>query len=665
MTTVDAAPRAQTWPEVDAFQDLLATLARGLDVREFFQRLAGIAKRIVPYDEAHFAVLTEDGGGVCLHAAVPDDAVEALPVERTSTLLDADDQSRLLDVVPGPDRGLQSGIRVPVKIDGRVVGVFALFTRQPEVFSVADVHHAEHLAGYLAVAVAHRRLAKHASDAVERDRAASMATAMELLHAIADALDIRTIFARVSEIANQMLRHDALTLCFVHEDGHVVRQVTSADDLSDLPEEPGWVKLTTERRDELFIHDLTTEPFPATAAEDRRNRLVRAGYRSVLAVFARARDQMMIVSFWAKRPHAFDERDVPAARRIVDYIALAVSHEQLAEAAQQIAEARAHANQLEARVHVLTRELESKSHLRVVGVSREWRDVLKKATQVAGTDTTVLLIGESGTGKEVVARFIHRASPRSAGPFVALNCAALPEQLLESELFGYERGAFTGAHQAKPGQIELASGGVLLLDEVSEMSLSAQAKFLRVLQEHEFQRLGGTRTLKANIRVVAATNRDLRAAVERGTFREDLFYRLQVFDIQIAPLRERRADILPLSEAFLRDIGKSFGRPPGGLTADAREALLRYDWPGNVRELHNALERAAILCEGGLIDAEQLALHGGSRSPQQSISDLSTIEREAIVKVLRETRWNKVKSARRLGLTRTQLYHRIRKYGLS
>jgi transcriptional regulator with PAS, ATPase and Fis domain len=246
-----------------------------------------------------------------------------------------------------------------------------------------------------------------------------------------------------------------------------------------------------------------------------------------------------------------------------------------------------------------------------------------------------------------------------------LNCAALPEQLLESELFGYERGAFTGAHQAKPGQIELASGGVLLLDEVSEMSLSAQAKFLRVLQEHEFQRLGGTRTLKANIRVVAATNRDLRAAVERGTFREDLFYRLQVFDLQIAPLRERRADILPLSEAFLRDIGKSFGRPPGGLTADAREALLRYDWPGNVRELHNALERAAILCEGGLIDAEHLALHAGSRSPQQSISDLSTIEREAIVKVLRETRWNKAKSARRLGLTRTQLYHRIRKYGLS
>ena len=166
------------------------------------------------------------------------------------------------------------------------------------------------------------------------------------------------------------------------------------------------------------------------------------------------------------------------------------------------------------------------SHLRVVGESVEWRGVLRKATQVAPTDTTVLITGESGTGKEVVARFIHAASARRNRPFVALNCAALPEQLLESELFGYERGAFTSAQQSKPGQVELASGGVLFLDEVSEMSLSAQAKFLRFLQEREFQRLGGTRLIKANIRVIAATNRDLRKAVERGDFREDLFYRL-------------------------------------------------------------------------------------------------------------------------------------------
>jgi two-component system response regulator FlrC len=361
---------------------------------------------------------------------------------------------------------------------------------------------------------------------------------------------------------------------------------------------------------------------------------------------------------------AFAEHDLPLARRIADYVALSVSHEQLVEVERQAAEAQARAERLEARLQMLSEELESKTQIRVVGESAEWLDVLKKATQVAETETTVLVAGESGTGKEVVARFIHRASARSRGPFVALNCAALPEQLLESELFGYERGAFTSAQQSKPGQIEIASGGVLLLDEVTEMSLAAQAKFLRVLQEREFQRLGGTRILKANIRVIAATNRDLRKAVDRGDFREDLYYRLKVFDIAIAPLRKRSADILPLGEALLRDIGKSFGRPPAGLTRDAREALLRYHWPGNVRELRNALERAAILCEGGLIRPEHLALEATSKPPDAVSTDLGTIERETIEQVLRECRWNRTHAAKRLGLTRTQLYLRLQKYRL-
>jgi transcriptional regulator with PAS, ATPase and Fis domain len=192
---------------------------------------------------------------------------------------------------------------------------------------------------------------------------------------------------------------------------------------------------------------------------------------------------------------------------------------------------------------------------RAVGASEVWKAALKRAALVAPTDATVLLTGESGTGKEVVARLVHRASMRRGGPFVAINCAALPEQLLESELFGYERGAFTGAQHGKPGQIELAAGGLLFLDEVSEMSLSAQAKFLRVLQEREFMRLGGTRAIKANIRVIAATNRDLRHAIDHGAFRDDLYYRLQVFDIPLPPLRERRGDILLLATRASRTSG--------------------------------------------------------------------------------------------------------------
>ena len=300
----------------------------------------------------------------------------------------------------------------------------------------------------------------------------------------------------------------------------------------------------------------------------------------------------------------------------------------------------------------------------VIGQSPPWRQVLRQAAQVAATGTTVFLQGESGTGKEVVARFIHRASPRRNGPFVAINCAALPEQLLESELFGYERGAFTGAHLSKVGHIEVASSGVLFLDEVSEMSLTAQAKLLRVLQEREFQRLGGTRVVKANVRVIAASNRDLQSAVTEGRFREDLFYRLRVFDIHIPPLRERRGDIPLLTDAFLQGFSRSTGCSSAGLTADAQDTLLQYEWPGNVRELHNALERAAILCEGGPITAEHLSLRGPGVAAPRRRAILPDVERRAIEQALHETAWNKSKAARRLGITRTQLYGRLRKYGL-
>jgi transcriptional regulator with GAF, ATPase, and Fis domain len=267
-----------------------------------------------------------------------------------------------------------------------------------------------------------------------------------------------------------------------------------------------------------------------------------------------------------------------------------------------------------------------------------------------------------------------------------LNCAALPEQLLEAELFGYERGAFTGAAQSKPGQLEQAGGGTLFLDEVGEMAPAAQAKFLRVLQEREFQRLGGTRVLRTDARVVAATNRDLQHAMQHGQFREDLYYRLNVFAIRLPPLRDRRDDVMPLSEAFLAEYGRSLGRPPAGISRDARKRLMEYHWPGNVRELRNILERAAILCDGGLITAEHLALtavpvarHAPPPPPPRedapvdpppaprdaaASGDLPSMERAMIDQALQDARFNKSKAAQALGLTRAQLYVRMRKYGL-
>jgi transcriptional regulator with GAF, ATPase, and Fis domain len=352
-----------------------------------------------------------------------------------------------------------------------------------------------------------------------------------------------------------------------------------------------------------------------------------------------------------------------------------MAHHQLAEEARRAAAAQDRAARLEERVHVLVEELETRSPHRALGRSKRWRDVLAQATKVAPTDTTVLLTGESGTGKEVVARFIHRGSVRKDGPFVALNCAALPEQLLESELFGHEKGAFTGAVNVRAGKIEQAARGVLFLDEVGEMSPAVQAKFLRVLQEREFQRLGGTRTLKADVRVLAATNRNLKAAIAQGGFREDLFYRLAVFDIALPPLRERPEDIPLLVEAFLEEIGRSVGRPAAGVSAEAREQLVGHPWPGNVRELRNAIERAVILCEGGLIASEHLpvgvlaapppAAVPPAAAPVSAAATLDAAERDLIVEALARAGHNKSKAARLLGLTRAQLRSRLDKHGLT
>jgi len=473
---------------------------------------------------------------------------------------------------------------------------------------------------------------------------------LELLRELAVTIDLDTALPRLSAIASKMLPHDALRMACFDQRGQMIVNASTGD----VPD------MTVSERDDLIIDDLRRDAVGAPASHGTEW-MASAGYRSALGVSTGAPGTMVSVAFWSKRPLAFNRTHVPLARRIASHLGLAISLGKIGKFTPQMDE---RPRRVDAGVQGGVDRLKAAAHLRVVGESVEWRDVLRKAAQVAPTETTALVTGESGTGKEVVARFIHAASPRKSGPFVALNCAALPEQLLEAELFGYERGAFTSAHQAKPGQVELASGGVLFLDEVSEMSLSAQAKFLRVLQEREFQRLGGTRLLKANIRVIAASNRDLRKAVERGEFREDLFYRLGVFDIQIPPLRARPADIVPMSETFLQEIGTSVGRPSVGLTCDARQALLQYDWPGNVRELRNVLERATILCEGALIETSHLALPSSNKSLRSDTTDLGVVERTTIASVLQECRGNKTRAARRLGLSRTQLHLRIRKYRL-
>ncbi len=308
--------------------------------------------------------------------------------------------------------------------------------------------------------------------------------------------------------------------------------------------------------------------------------------------------------------------------------------------------------------------------------------VVAALSRVAKSGATVLLQGESGTGKEVAARYLHDTSPRAGKPFVAINCAVLTEHLLESELFGHEKGSFTGAHAQRRGRVELADGGTFFLDEVGELKASLQAKLLRVLEERSFERLGGSQLIEVDVRWVAATHRDLRAMVREGTFREDLYHRLAVFPIRLPPLRERREDIVPLARALVAELSAAAGRRPPRLDEALEKRLSEETWPGNVRELRNALERAMILADGDVLGAEHLWLEAPTTSPATlPTADISTadprgpdeklasgsladLERQTIEKTLREVGGNRRAAAAKLGIGLRTLYDKLKKYGV-
>jgi Nif-specific regulatory protein len=306
----------------------------------------------------------------------------------------------------------------------------------------------------------------------------------------------------------------------------------------------------------------------------------------------------------------------------------------------------------------------------MVGDSTAMRQVYEEIGQVAPTSATALVLGESGTGKELVAQAIHANSDRASGPFIKINSAAFPETLFEAELFGYERGAFTGAVGRKKGRLDLAQGGTLFLDEIGDLPLPTQVKLLRVLQSREYERLGGTETLRADVRLVAATNRDLVAAVANGTFREDLYYRLNVFTITLPPLRDRRADIPALADYFLEKYGREHRRDIRRITSGAMDLLAAHSWPGNVREFENAIERAVVSCVGMVLDESHLpksirSAELQSQTPPTTLSQaVAQLERQMIADALRESQGNLARASRRLGTTERILSYKVRKYGL-
>jgi formate hydrogenlyase transcriptional activator len=369
--------------------------------------------------------------------------------------------------------------------------------------------------------------------------------------------------------------------------------------------------------------------------------------------------------------HAFDDDELRLLEILSAHLETAIHNAQQAEALRQaLAEVERLKNRLQAENVYLQEEITTTHRCgEIIGQSRALQEVLRRVEQVAPTDATVLIQGEIGTGKELIARAIHRRSRYQDRPLVKVNCATLPAGLVESELFGHEKGAFTGAVARKIGRFELADGGTIFLDEVGELPLELQAKLLRILQEGEFERVGGSHTITVNVRVIAATNRDLATAVQAGSFRADLFYRLNVFPLTLPPLRERQDDIPLLAECFLAAMAQKLGKPLRGLSAGSMARMLRYAWPGNVREVQNVVERAAILARSPLVEVdeafEQRLPPGELPLPAMSLED---VERAHIVRVLEGTHGvieGPRGAARILGLHPNTLRFRLQKLGIT
>jgi transcriptional regulator with GAF, ATPase, and Fis domain len=718
------------WAEILRLLVALGRTTRaGLDPRHFLEDFSACLETLVPHDRLVIDCLEGDGEaftvfaehvtrGPVLHEAhyttafdrsaryvVTEWAMRRVFAGEPMLVHDFSTDPRFADANPYERRlqeaGVRSGLLVPLRSSGRVIG--ALVATSLEAGRYTEEHRAtaQQVAELVGPFVENVLLLER-----ERRRRRRLQALHGLTPLLGASLDVRDVFARLADELRPILDFDVMGASLISSTG---RDIEILAEVNERPVDHATMRLDefsfadrVEAGDVIVIRDARVE-LSTTRAGDRL--IVDNGGRSVLCVPLRFADRVEGALYFGKRqPDWFDATDVEIAGAVAAQVVLALQHQRLAEEQRRLAAVEGRARRLAERLDTLRSELgERYGFDRIIGRSRALREALDRAAKVASTDTTVLLTGESGTGKELVARAIHHASARADGPFVALNCAALPETLLESELFGHERGAFTGADRTKPGRFELATGGTLFLDEVAELSPAVQAKLLRVLQEREFQRVGGTATLKADVRLVAATNRELMDLVADGRFREDLYYRLNVFTVHLPPLRERGDDVLLLAAHFARELGTRMGKSECGLARDARDALAVHRWPGNIRELSNAIERALILSDGGLLTAAQLGLgvrparseasaapldqpvgsqgsgsgaRGAPRLARGAPSAggfggvdrppmLSDVERRMVTEALERARGNRSHAARLLGLTRSQLYTRLKRFGLA
>jgi len=693
--------------------DLLASLAaigrsmqEEFDPQRFLDQFSAQIQRMIPHDRLVIDHLDEDGRTFTVFA---EHAPPGLVLHETHYTTTFDPQARyivaewalrhvfageamLVQEFPTDPRfantnpferrlqeaGIRSGLLVPLESGGRMVGALVATSLTAFAFSQGHLDALQQVAALIGPFIENVVLLQR-----ERRRRRRLRALAGLTRTLQGSLNVRDVFARLADAIRPVLDFETMSVALLAKSGRDMEVFAEVDDSPSEVETPPRIPLEdfslaarVEAGETVVIHDAPAELDP-TRPGDRL--IIEGGQRSCLLVPMTFGERFGGGIFFGRRqPHWFDRLDAEVAVAVAAQVALAVQHQRLAEEERRLALLEGRARRLEQRVASLQNALDERYGFdQIVGRAPSLKEALALAAKVAPTETTVLLTGESGTGKELVARAIHYASARADGPFVTINCAALPETLLESELFGHERGAFTGADRQKPGRFELAAGGSLFLDEVGELPLTMQVKLLRVLQSREFDRVGGTTTLRADVRLIAATNRDLERAVDVGTFREDLYYRLNVFRVHLPPLRERGEDVLLLAGHFVHELAGRMGKGEVGLSRDAREALLAHPWPGNIRELQNAIERALIMSEGGLITAGQLGvfprLERGVTSkqareipsgPDPSDAPLSEVEKRLVIDALRKAKGNKSKTAKLLGITRSQLYTRMKRFGI-
>jgi formate hydrogenlyase transcriptional activator len=572
------------------------------------------------------------------------------------------------------DRGVQSVCVVPATTALRKLGALAFGSRMEAAYSEMDVVFLQQVARQVAVAVDNAlnfEQAQSAQQQLAREHHISRLL-LDVNNAVISKLDLRELFAATTACLHQVMQFAYISLALYDRETNQLRihalnfpqgrGLMHEDIVVPLETAPSGVAFTTQKP--VLLRSLDVERFPSEVAR----LLLAEGIRSICSIPMISHDQALgTLSVGSLQEAAFTEEEARILTQVANQIAMAVEN---ALAYRQIEELK---DKLSEEKLYLQDEIRSEHNFEeIIGESAALKKVLEQIQTVAPTDSTILILGETGTGKELIARAIHNLSNRRERTLVKVNCAAIPTGLLESELFGHEKGAFTGAIGQRVGRFELAHRGTLFLDEVGDIPLELQPKLLRVLQEQEFERLGSARTIHVDVRLVAATNTDLTTKVQEKEFRQDLYYRLNVFPITIPPLRDRKEDIPLLVRYFAQKYARHMKKPIDAIPAKAMTMLTEYHWPGNVRELENFIERAVILSRGANLEIPVAELKQRTRvtgvSAPNGLGTLEYAEREHVLRALSETKWvigGPAGAAARLGMKRTTLQSLMRRLGIA